>query len=63
MCTLNVHCAGVLKAVHNVNDIIAPALVGKPLDITKQSEIDHLMLQLDGTDNKGELCDPRCYHL
>jgi len=44
---------GVLKAVSNVNDIIAPAVIGK--DVTKQEEIDHLLLELDGTPNKGKL--------
>merc|ERR1711933_296261 len=41
---------GVLKAVSNVNDKIAPKLVG--LEVTKQREIDDLMIQtLDGTQN------------
>merc|ERR1712070_17496 len=44
---------GVSKAVANVNDIISPALVGK--DPANQKEIDDIMLQLDGTDNKGRL--------
>lgn len=44
---------GVLKAVANVNDVIAPALKGKP--VTSQFEIDELMINLDGTDNKSKL--------
>ncbi len=44
---------GVLKAVENVNEIIAPELVG--LDATEQVEIDQLMIELDGTPNKGKL--------
>ena len=44
---------GVLKAVENVNKIIAPALIGK--DSKKQKEIDCLMIELDGTENKGKL--------
>jgi len=41
---------GVLKAVDNVNNIIAPALVG--MDVTKQTEIDKLMVEImDGTQN------------
>lgn len=44
---------GVSKAVENVNKTIAPALEGK--DITKQEEIDQIMLDLDGTDNKSKL--------
>ena len=44
---------GVLKAVENVNKTIAPAIIGK--DPSRQSEIDHLMIELDGTSNKGKL--------
>lgn len=44
---------GVLKAVANVQQTIAPKLVG--LDPTRQAEIDHLMIELDGTPNKGKL--------
>jgi enolase len=44
---------GVEKAVENVNEKIAPELVG--LDVTRQTFIDTLLIELDGTDNKGEL--------
>jgi enolase len=44
---------GVLKAVNNVNQIIAPKLVG--MDVTEQRAIDDLMIQLDGTENKSNL--------
>lgn len=44
---------GVLKAVKNVNDIIAPALLG--YDVADQAGIDEMMIQLDGTANKGKL--------
>ena len=44
---------GVLRAVENVNAIIAPRLVG--MDPTRQEEIDRLMIELDGTANKGAL--------
>ncbi|MEK7652992.1 MAG: phosphopyruvate hydratase [Patescibacteria group bacterium] len=44
---------GVLKAVKNVNQIIAPKLKG--LDPTKQKEIDQIMIKLDGTENKTKL--------
>ncbi len=44
---------GVTKAVENVNDIIADALIG--LDATRQIEIDELMIRLDETPNKGKL--------
>lgn len=45
--------AGVSKAVENVNKILGPAVVGK--DPTKQTEIDELMLKLDGTENKEKV--------
>ena len=44
---------GVLTAVKNVNEIIAPAIIG--MDAEKQSEIDEKMLALDGTPNKDKL--------
>ncbi|MCK0473020.1 phosphopyruvate hydratase [Halalkalibacter sp. APA_J-10(15)] len=44
---------GVLKAVENVNEIIAPELIG--IDALDQVGIDQLMIELDGTDNKGKL--------
>ena len=44
---------GVMKAVENVNDIIAEALIG--LDATRQIEIDELLIRLDGTPNKAKL--------
>ncbi len=43
----------VKKAVKNVNDIIAPALIGK--DASSQKDIDKIMFDLDGTDNKSNL--------
>jgi len=47
------HGKGVLKAVANINDKIGPALVAKNFNVTQQKEIDHFMLQLDGTENKA----------
>jgi len=44
---------GVLKAVGHVNEIIAPELVG--YDVADQTGIDELMIQIDGTENKGKL--------
>ena len=44
---------GVLKAVRNVNTVIAKALVG--MDVMRQREIDARMLALDGTENKKKL--------
>ena len=44
---------GVTKAVDNVNDFIAEAIIG--LEATRQTEIDELLIRLDGTPNKGRL--------
>jgi enolase len=44
---------GVLKAVKNVNEIIAPELEG--YDVADQTGIDELMIRLDGSENKGKL--------
>ncbi len=44
---------GVATAVKNVNEIIAPEVIG--LDATIQEEVDELMIKLDGTPNKGKL--------
>ncbi|HYG41133.1 MAG TPA: phosphopyruvate hydratase [Cytophagales bacterium] len=44
---------GVLKAVENVNDLISPELIG--FDVFEQNLIDKVMLELDGTPNKGKL--------
>lgn len=44
---------GVLKAVANVNEAIAPKLIG--MQPCRQTEIDHIMLELDGTPNKAKL--------
>ncbi|HDP74057.1 MAG TPA: phosphopyruvate hydratase, partial [Candidatus Woesearchaeota archaeon] len=47
------HGKGVLKAVGNINKIIAPNLAG--MSPESQREIDFLMSELDGTENKGKL--------
>ena len=44
---------GVLKAVENVNTIVAPALVG--MNVYDQTEIDRTLIELDGTENKEKL--------
>jgi enolase len=44
---------GVLKAVANVNDTIAPELVG--YDVADQTGIDALMIEMDGSENKSKL--------
>jgi enolase len=44
---------GVTKAIRHVHDLIAPVLIGK--DAEQQALIDHALIDLDGTDNKGKL--------
>lgn len=44
---------GVLKAVKHVNETIAPVLLG--IDVMRQADIDHVMIELDGTSNKKRL--------
>jgi enolase len=44
---------GILQAVDNVNDIIAEEVIG--FDATRQRELDQVMIELDGTPNKGKL--------
>lgn len=44
---------GVLQAVNNVNDIIAPEIEG--MIVFDQAEIDQVLIDLDGTENKGNL--------
>lgn len=44
---------GVLKAVANVNDLIAPELLG--FDVFDQNQIDQIMISLDGTKSKSKL--------
>ncbi|MDD4715239.1 MAG: phosphopyruvate hydratase [Oscillospiraceae bacterium] len=44
---------GVLNAVRNVNTEIAGALIG--INVLDQAEIDHMLIELDGTENKSRL--------
>ncbi len=44
---------GVLKAVNNVNEIIADQLIG--LHVNEQAHIDHMLINMDGTENKANL--------
>ena len=44
---------GVLKAVNNVNEIIAPELIG--MNVYDQAKIDKKLIEIDGTENKGKL--------
>ena len=48
---------GVLKAVQNVNEIIAKKLINEEVQLSLQwqKEIDNLLIELDGTKNKGKL--------
>ncbi|MEE8361747.1 MAG: phosphopyruvate hydratase, partial [Gemmatimonadales bacterium] len=47
------HGKGVLDAVRNINEVLAPRLEG--MDAADQIAIDAAMLEIDGTDNKAEL--------
>ena len=54
---------GVLKAVQNVNNVIAAEIVG--LDALEQVDIDHTMIELDGTETKSQARrqrHPRRFH-
>ena len=44
---------GIFGAIKNINEIIAPIIIGK--DVRSQNEIDQIMLKLDGTENKSRL--------
>ena len=44
---------GVLKAVANVNEVLGPGLLG--MDPARQGQIDRMMIEMDGTPNKGKL--------
>lgn len=47
------HGKGVTQAIRNIEEIIRPALLGK--DVCDQSQIDSILLELDGTENKSKL--------
>ena len=44
---------GVNLAINNINKVIAPKIIGFPSD--KQQELDKLLIELDGTNNKSQL--------
>jgi enolase len=46
---------GVSLAVRHVNEILGPALIASEADSTDQRDIDHILLDLDGTDNKSNI--------
>jgi enolase len=46
---------GVLKAVENVNSVIAPELIKAGLDVKDQTAVDNFLVKLDGTPNKTKL--------
>jgi len=47
------HGKGVLKAIANIHEQIAPKLIG--MEVNNQSALDNTMIEMDGTDNKGNL--------
>ncbi|XP_017461624.1 PREDICTED: enolase-like, partial [Rhagoletis zephyria] len=49
------HGKSVMKAINNVNQIIAPKLVGSNVDVSNQAAVDDLLCKLDGTENKSTL--------
>ncbi|KAK4152422.1 Enolase, C-terminal TIM barrel domain-containing protein [Chaetomidium leptoderma] len=46
---------GVLQAVKNVNEVIAPAIIKENIDVKDQSKVDKFLIDLDGTPNKTKL--------
>ncbi|KXX78092.1 Enolase [Madurella mycetomatis] len=46
---------GVLQAVKNVNEIIAPAVIKENIDVKDQTKLDKFLIDLDGTPNKTKL--------
>ncbi|KAI9854211.1 MAG: hypothetical protein M1824_000537 [Vezdaea acicularis] len=46
---------GVSKAVKNVNEVIAPAIIKENIDVKDQSAVDEFLIKLDGTPNKTKL--------
>ncbi|SPQ18709.1 d9dbf700-f6bf-484b-85f3-f8b5c00c236b [Thermothielavioides terrestris] len=46
---------GVLQAVKNVNEIIAPAIIKENIDVKDQTKVDNFLISLDGTPNKTKL--------
>lgn len=46
---------GVLKAVENVNSVIAPRIIKEQIDITDQATVDKFLNSLDGSPNKAKL--------
>ncbi|KOC59564.1 Enolase [Habropoda laboriosa] len=49
------HGKSVFKAVENINNTITPELLKSNLEVTQQTDIDNLLLKLDGTPNKSKL--------
>ncbi|KOB76343.1 Enolase, partial [Operophtera brumata] len=48
------HGKGVLTAIKNINDVIAPELIKQNIEVTEQKQIDQFMITLDGTENKSK---------
>nr|KAG5696287.1 hypothetical protein BaRGS_027897 [Batillaria attramentaria] len=49
------HGKGVSKAIKNITDTLAPALIKEKLDLKDQTAVDNFLCKLDGTKNKGNL--------
>jgi len=46
---------GVLNAVANINNVIAPKLISSNIDVTDQASVDQFLIAMDGTNNKSKL--------
>uniref|UniRef100_A0A668VPY4 phosphopyruvate hydratase n=2 Tax=Pseudocrenilabrinae TaxID=318546 RepID=A0A668VPY4_OREAU len=44
---------GVLKAVGHINDTLAPALLASGISVVEQEQLDNMMIEMDGTENKS----------
>jgi enolase len=50
------HGKGVLTAIHNVNDVLGPAILKKGFQLPQDmNAVDNFMIELDGTNDKGNL--------
>ncbi|CAB1454119.1 unnamed protein product [Pleuronectes platessa] len=45
---------GVLKAVGHINDSLAPALIASGVSVAEQEQLDNMMIEMDGTENKSQ---------
>lgn len=49
------HGKGVRRAVNNINNMLAPAILAKCIDPVEQQTVDEMMVELDGTESKSKL--------